>query len=1125
MSVLAFSIRLRAIRSPHAFISPFAYTSTSLSRTLHASAARRKELGLKKPDRRPSSTSSSSQQKSSRASSFASSSSSSSRPPSSQAGHPKKSKSKSELKSLSTQTSPYLIAKAKKKKQRLAAKSQGQREKAIYQNRTEAAVKHLKEQEGEWQMSKQEAEERRKVEKKAEQRRLKEERRRQEQEQRRLKLEKRRQEQEQIRLEKMKEAEEQQRRLAEFDAERAKGVEELIQKVNMGNKQKELVAEMKAKMRVQTRESRLKSLQKWRSGWKFEIGKSLENEPSTTRMEEAGIIWKNTSKTSGSKPFTNAARKSAEPSSGGTGRSQSVSKYPRKSAEPLSRSTGRSQPVSQYPRKSTEYPRQASSKLTTPFSSSTASVISKLKSAQARFSSSSALSRSSLRDASLSSSSPSRSSYTPSRPKPKTPVTSGGLPLLKEFYKPPPSHRVTGTMSFTQRKGKLSPVLKSAHSKIVSLFTSFTSPPLLPGLVSCLHGMLGSQASPTEIQRLSIGKVVESFDKLDDVRKIPEGGRVRFKEYLLASETGSGKSIAYLLPLLQSLKSSELRGFPSSSSSSASSGASQTPRREYHPRSLILTPTHELARQISGFSKTLSHDIKLKVVCSSRANDRNRKGSLKAVDRPMRPLDFSESMSTTGSIETEGQQISDGVTELDVQPSRRGSSSLNNLLEPIGRPVDVMVGTPMKLLEMVFGRGWDREDGRKGRPEMGLDQVEWVVVDEADVLFDPDFNSQTRLLLSEISKARGQEVAFVKEDPTLSAECYPDAPSAPEPQGDATVVDLSTGATSTAHPTAASTSTPTSSYPFNFLLTTATIPPALSTYLDLHHPSMVRLSSSGLHRLPQNLKIEKVEWTGGNKYADIEKRLRKVWMEDERRSAVEDVGVGSGSGNGEGDGTSLSKVIVFCNKSNKVEELGTYLETKGIKTVTLTSKIRGSAEASLDEKERRPSGMVDRSSEVVSEKDDTNKEKVDQKSSERLRGSNKHLAGFLRVRERSEPAELQVKSGTSVERSSPRRLQPLVIRSKTATGPNQNPLSATPHVLLTTSLLSRGLDFSPQVRHVFIVDEPRNVVDFLHRAGRTGRAGGEGVVVVFGKGGKNKGKDYGWRGASKGGSVLQKLQE
>jgi ATP-dependent RNA helicase MRH4 len=53
--------------------------------------------------------------------------------------------------------------------------------------------------------------------------------------------------------------------------------------------------------------------------------------------------------------------------------------------------------------------------------------------------------------------------------------------------------------------------------------------------------------------------------------------------------------------------------------------------------------------------------------------------------------------------------------------------------------------------------------------------------------------------------------------------------------------------------------------------------------------------------------------------------------------------------------------------------------------------------------------------------------------------------------------------------------------------------------MITTSLLSRGLDFSPNIKYVFIIDEPRNMIDFLHRAGRTARAGANGRVVIFGK--------------------------
>ena len=85
-------------------------------------------------------------------------------------------------------------------------------------------------------------------------------------------------------------------------------------------------------------------------------------------------------------------------------------------------------------------------------------------------------------------------------------------------------------------------------------------------------------------------------------------------------------------------------------------------------------------------------------------------------------------------------------------------------------------------------------------------------------------------------------------------------------------------------------------------------------------------------------------------------------------------------------------------------------------------------------------------------------------SSARARGSNKHLEGFVK----------DAKTEDKDDNDSPR-------------------------VLITTSLLSRGLDFAPSVQHIFIVDLPRNMIDFLHRAGRSGRAGHQGRVVIFGK--------------------------
>jgi ATP-dependent RNA helicase MRH4 len=258
---------------------------------------------------------------------------------------------------------------------------------------------------------------------------------------------------------------------------------------------------------------------------------------------------------------------------------------------------------------------------------------------------------------------------------------------------------------------------------------------------------------------------------------------------------------------------------------------------------------------------------------------------------------------------------------------------------------------------------------------------------------DPDFQEHTRKLLADISAARGYPVEFTTELLPTPTETV----TAPTPI----------------------------SYPFNLLLTTATIPSSLASYLDTRHPSLTRLASPNLHHLPKSLKTEYENWTGGNKDADIERRIRRVWGEDSIGPDFNGV---------------KSKVLIFCNRSTKVESLGRFLKERGIPNVALTSS-----------------------------------------GEERKRGSNRHLDGFLRTRTTGDKDTQSIAPATSSPEA------------------QATPSSEEAFVMITTSLLSRGLDFSPEIKHVFIVDEPRNMIDFLHRAGRSGRAGQAGKVVVFGK--------------------------
>jgi hypothetical protein len=289
----------------------------------------------------------------------------------------------------------------------------------------------------------------------------------------------------------------------------------------------------------------------------------------------------------------------------------------------------------------------------------------------------------------------------------------------------------------------------SGHSSD-NLPRSFASPPLIPALLQGVREVLGSKR-PSPVQALSLKYLFPPTDSAKTSRASARLVTTRFREHLLASETGSGKTIAYLLPLLQHLKVTE--------------NAVRSKGTMHSPRALVLAPTHELTRQLTKVAKSLVHTdgAKLRLLCSSKKNIPSSgvtKDSMKVTARKLKIL-------------------SDGEFKINRDDTNG---------EKKQHPVDVIFTTPMRALEMVKGRGWDREqsdeDGvhkaehtgfwdessdnlsvegnsardRRGKlpearneklggefkftKEMELLDVEWVVVDEADVLFGNYFDFQ-----------------------------------------------------------------------------------------------------------------------------------------------------------------------------------------------------------------------------------------------------------------------------------------------------------------------------------------------------------------------------------------------
>lgn len=155
-------------------------------------------------------------------------------------------------------------------------------------------------------------------------------------------------------------------------------------------------------------------------------------------------------------------------------------------------------------------------------------------------------------------------------------------------------------------------------------------------------------------------------------------------------------------------------------------------------------------------------------------------------------------------------------------------------------------------------------------------------------------------------------------------------------------------------------------------------------------------------------------------------------------------------------------MVIFRQKKTQAVELGKWLRERGFKVVVVTG---GGANVSVEE-------------------------------AGRAYGSNRHIQPFLK------PAHASSSSSSSAVSAHK--------KGDKEEGDDE------PRILISTSLLARGLDFAPEVTHVLMVDPTRNTADFLHRAGRTARAGREGTVVLFGKEG---------RGSERGRELRKRVEE
>jgi superfamily II DNA/RNA helicase len=114
-----------------------------------------------------------------------------------------------------------------------------------------------------------------------------------------------------------------------------------------------------------------------------------------------------------------------------------------------------------------------------------------------------------------------------------------------------------------------------------------------------MNGM-GFGDGPTPVQQMAIPAILSG------------SGRGSKKQSIaFAAATGSGKTLGYLLPIIQVLKAQEMLMQQQQSQENDDGSNAQNWRKPKRPRAIVLAPTRELTIQIASVLKSLSHTIKL----------------------------------------------------------------------------------------------------------------------------------------------------------------------------------------------------------------------------------------------------------------------------------------------------------------------------------------------------------------------------------------------------------------------------------------------------------------------------------------------------------------------------------
>ncbi|KAM3413469.1 ATP-dependent RNA helicase dbp6 [Cercospora zeina] len=204
-------------------------------------------------------------------------------------------------------------------------------------------------------------------------------------------------------------------------------------------------------------------------------------------------------------------------------------------------------------------------------------------------------------------------------------------------------------------------------------------------------------------------------------------------DVVVSAPTGSGKTVSYLLPITEALRRSV-----------------SVPSQQRHLSAVIFVPTQELVTQVAAVAEALSKGSKIKVGQSnSKHSLREEQNKLVKQGQRYNPAEYSRYMAIADLGQPQNCPSDDTSPEYAAwleanQPDPRTEHIIEIMLDP-SWPRD-FVPTHESLIDIFVATPQRLQDHLEHTQGFSLQKMTWLVLDEADRMLDNQHRSFLELL-------------------------------------------------------------------------------------------------------------------------------------------------------------------------------------------------------------------------------------------------------------------------------------------------------------------------------------------------------------------------------------------